>query len=252
MSKGAKDTRPRSYSLGGQEHGCTALAARTLSGRDADRKPCATSACARSKRLAAADVIACEDSRVTRKLTEHYGIETPLTPYHEHNAAEARPKLLARLGGGQAIALVSDAGTPLISDPGYKLVRAVADAGHASPRCPAPRPCLPRSASPGCRPTASSLRAFCRRNRRRGKSASPSFPRSRQLGAVRERAARRRSPCRSRRRPRRPRDAALCRELTKLHEEITPRPISTTLRGIYASGRRDPRRVRHRHRAAGR
>src|ERR1700688_903727 len=51
--------------------------------------------------LAAADVIACEDSRVTRKLTEHYGIATPLTPYHEHNATAARPKLLARLGEGQ-------------------------------------------------------------------------------------------------------------------------------------------------------
>src|SRR5215468_1078242 len=81
--------------------------------------------------LAAADLIACEDSRVTRKLLEHYGITTPLTPYHEHNAAEARPKLVARLAGGAAIALVSDAGTPLVSDPGYKLVRAAREAGHA-------------------------------------------------------------------------------------------------------------------------
>src|SRR5689334_2217919 len=54
--------------------------------------------------LAGCDVIACEDSRVTRKLTERYGIETPLTPYHEHNAAEARPKLLARLSRGEAVA----------------------------------------------------------------------------------------------------------------------------------------------------
>jgi 16S rRNA (cytidine1402-2'-O)-methyltransferase len=80
--------------------------------------------------LAAADVIACEDSRVTRKLTEHYGIATALTPYHDHNAAEARPKILARLAGGQTVALVSDAGTPLISDPGYKLVREASEAGH--------------------------------------------------------------------------------------------------------------------------
>ena len=83
------------------------------------------------ERSAGADCIACEDTRVTRKLTEHYGIATPLTPYHEHNAAEARPKLLARLADGQAVALVSDAGTPLISDPGYKLVRAASEAGHA-------------------------------------------------------------------------------------------------------------------------
>ncbi len=80
--------------------------------------------------LAGADVIACEDTRVTRKLTERYGIATPLTPYHEHNAAEARPKLLARLAEGQAVALVSDAGTPLISDPGYKLALAAREAGY--------------------------------------------------------------------------------------------------------------------------
>src|SRR5215470_15977559 len=73
--------------------------------------------------LAAADLIACEDTRVTRKLLDHFGITTPLTPYHEHNAAEARPKLIARLAEDAAIALVSDAGTPLVSDPGYKLVR---------------------------------------------------------------------------------------------------------------------------------
>src|SRR6266700_4409360 len=79
--------------------------------------------------LAAADLIACEDTRVTRKLLDHYGIATPLTPYHDHNAAEARPKLLARLAAGAAIALVSDAGTPLVSDPGYKLVRDARAAG---------------------------------------------------------------------------------------------------------------------------
>src|SRR6188508_2712692 len=79
--------------------------------------------------LAAADVVACEDTRVTRRLLDHYGIATPLTPYHEHNAAAARPKLLARLAAGEAVALVSDAGTPLISDPGFKLVRAACEAG---------------------------------------------------------------------------------------------------------------------------
>jgi 16S rRNA (cytidine1402-2'-O)-methyltransferase len=81
--------------------------------------------------LAAADLIACEDTRVTRKLTDHYGIRTPLTPYHEHNAAQARPKILGRLAAGGKVALVSDAGTPLISDPGFKLVRAARAAGHA-------------------------------------------------------------------------------------------------------------------------
>lgn len=81
--------------------------------------------------LAAADVIACEDTRITRRLIEHYGIATPLTPYHEHNAAEARPRILARLAAGERVALVSDAGTPLISDPGFKLLREASKAGHA-------------------------------------------------------------------------------------------------------------------------
>jgi 16S rRNA (cytidine1402-2'-O)-methyltransferase len=79
--------------------------------------------------LAAADLIACEDTRVTRKLTGHYGIATPLTPYHDHNAATALPKLIARLADGARIGLVSDAGTPLVSDPGYRLVRAAQAAG---------------------------------------------------------------------------------------------------------------------------
>src|SRR6516165_6745090 len=87
--------------------------------------------------LAGVDVVACEDTRVTRKLMDRYGIATPLTPYHEHNAAEARPRLLARLVDRQAIALVSDAGTPLISDPGYKLVRAACEAGHTFTPSPA-------------------------------------------------------------------------------------------------------------------
>ena len=72
--------------------------------------------------LAGADIVLAEDTRVSRVLLNHYGIDTPLTPYHEHNAAAMRPQLLARLGAGQALALISDAGTPLVSDPGYKLV----------------------------------------------------------------------------------------------------------------------------------
>jgi 16S rRNA C1402 (ribose-2'-O) methylase RsmI len=103
--------------------------------------------------LAGVDVIACEDTRVTRKLTERYGLATPLTPYHEHNAAEARPKLLARLADGEAVALVSDAGTPLISDPGYKLVRAACEAGHAVTALPGASAVLAACQSRDCRPT---------------------------------------------------------------------------------------------------
>jgi 16S rRNA (cytidine1402-2'-O)-methyltransferase len=71
--------------------------------------------------LAAADAIIAEDTRITKKLLAHYGIATPLVAYHEHNAVVMRPHVLARLEDGAALALVSDAGTPLISDPGFKL-----------------------------------------------------------------------------------------------------------------------------------
>src|SRR6266513_1761055 len=79
--------------------------------------------------LAGVDIIACEDTRITRRLTERYAIAALLKPYHEHNAALARPRILQRLAEGASIALVSDAGTPLISDPGFKLVREVCAAG---------------------------------------------------------------------------------------------------------------------------
>jgi 16S rRNA (cytidine1402-2'-O)-methyltransferase len=79
--------------------------------------------------LRRADRIACEDTRVTSRLMARYGIATPLLAYHEHNAARMRPVLLERLRRGETVALVSDAGTPLVSDPGYKLVRAAIEAG---------------------------------------------------------------------------------------------------------------------------
>jgi len=88
--------------------------------------------------LRAADLVLCEDTRVTGRLLQAYGVKTPMRPYHDHNAAEARPDVLARLSAGAAVALVSDAGTPLVSDPGYKLVRAARDAGHPVFAVPGP------------------------------------------------------------------------------------------------------------------
>src|SRR6202789_2407916 len=92
--------------------------------------------------LAGADGILAEDTRVSRTLLARYGIETPLSPYHEHNAAEARPRVLKRLAEGQALALISDAGTPLISDPGYKLVAEAIDLGLAVVAAPGPSAAL--------------------------------------------------------------------------------------------------------------
>jgi len=79
--------------------------------------------------LAGADVLACEDTRVTRVLLDRYGIRQRPTPYHEHNAAEAGPRLIETLEAGRSVALVSDAGTPLVSDPGYRLVEQALEKG---------------------------------------------------------------------------------------------------------------------------
>ena len=73
------------------------------------------------------NLIACEDTRVTGKLLRHYGISTPMRSYNDHNGAKTRPRLISDLQKGKSVALVSDAGTPLISDPGFKLVRACTD-----------------------------------------------------------------------------------------------------------------------------
>lgn len=78
--------------------------------------------------LAAVDLILCEDTRVSQKLLKHLAIATPLQAYHEHNAAAVRPRILARLAEGARVALISDAGTPLISDPGFDLVREAVEA----------------------------------------------------------------------------------------------------------------------------
>jgi 16S rRNA (cytidine1402-2'-O)-methyltransferase len=185
--------------------------------------------------LAAADVIACEDSRVTRKLTERYGISTPLTPYHEHNAAEARPKLLARLAAGQAVALVSDAGTPLISDPGYKLARAASDAGHAVIAVPGASALLTALAAAGLPTDRFFFEGFlppkpgARQKRIAELAGIPAtlvlFESGPRLPAALADLASGLGP----------RAAAICRELTKLHEEIRRADLASLARH-YAAG----------------
>lgn len=94
--------------------------------------------------LAAADIVACEDTRVSRVLLDRYGIRRRTTAYHEHNAGEAGPKLIAALQAGQSVALISDAGTPLVSDPGYRLVGEALDLGIRV--VPIPGPSAPLAA----------------------------------------------------------------------------------------------------------
>jgi 16S rRNA (cytidine1402-2'-O)-methyltransferase len=217
--KAAAPGRPRQYALAGDAIDAPRLAAglyliATPIGnlRDISLRALET--------LAAADLIACEDSRVTRKLTEHYGIATRLSPYHEHNAAEARPKLLARLAGGQAVALVSDAGTPLISDPGYKLVRAASEAGHAVVAVPGASAVLTALCAAGLPTDRFFFEGFLppkqagRQKRIAALAAIPAtlvlFESGPRLPAALADLGAGLGP----------RAAAICRELTKLHEEI--------------------------------
>ena len=88
--------------------------------------------------LAAVDLIAAEDTRHTRRLLSHFGLKTPLFALHEHNEDEAAGQLVAELEAGKSVALVSDAGTPLVSDPGYRLVRAAHGAGVRVSPIPGP------------------------------------------------------------------------------------------------------------------
>ena len=99
--------------------------------------------------LGEADLIACEDTRQTRKLLDHYGIHKPTISYHEHNEAERAPELTARLLAGETIALVSDAGMPLVSDPGYRLVHAAIESGVAVHPVPGPSAALSALAASG-------------------------------------------------------------------------------------------------------
>ncbi len=85
-----------------------------------------------------ADAVACEDTRTTAKLMSIHGLRASLLAYHDHNAERQRPLLLARLARGEAVALVSDAGTPLLSDPGARVVEAVLGAGHRVVPIPGP------------------------------------------------------------------------------------------------------------------
>jgi 16S rRNA (cytidine1402-2'-O)-methyltransferase len=170
--------------------------------------------------LAGADLIACEDTRVTIRLLERYGIHAPLTAYHEHNAAAARPKLLARLAQGEAIALVSDAGTPLISDPGFKLAREASRADialHALPGASSVLAALSVAALPTDRFYFEGFlphKDGARRNRLHEIATIDATL------VVFEGGSRITQSIRDLADVLGPREAAICRELTKMHEEV--------------------------------
>jgi len=170
--------------------------------------------------LESCDVLLCEDTRVTAKLLNHYGIRKKLTPYHDHNAARMRPGILARLAGGASVVLVSDAGMPMISDPGYRLVQDAVAAGHevtVLPGASAPLAALALSGLPpdrflfaGFLPPKASARRTALEELKPVRATLLFFETGPRLaGSLADMAM-----------VLGPRPAAVARELTKLHEEV--------------------------------
>ena len=176
--------------------------------------------------LASADLIACEDTRITRRLTERYRIVADLTPYHEHNAATARPKLLQRLAQGASIALVSDAGTPLISDPGYKLVREACAAGHQVHALPGPSSVLSALAVAALPTDRFFFEGFLPSKETARRARAAELARIDATLVIFESGNRVQDALRDLAGAMGTRDAAICRELTKLHEEVTRAPLA--------------------------
>jgi 16S rRNA (cytidine1402-2'-O)-methyltransferase len=176
--------------------------------------------------LAGVDVIACEDTRITRRLTERYAIATQLTPYHEHNAALARPKILERLTQGAAIALVSDAGTPLISDPGFKLVREACAAGHQVTALPGPSSVLAALSVAALPTDRFYFEGFLPPKQTARRARLAELSRIDATLVMFESGNRLEDTLADLAVIMGERDAAVCRELTKMHEDIRRAPVS--------------------------
>lgn len=183
--------------------------------------------------LKRADILACEDTRVTGKLLSMHGIGRPLTRYDDHVGPRVRPKLLAALAAGQSVALVSDAGTPLVSDPGYRLAKEAAEAGHVvttAPGASAALVALQLSGLPADRFLFAGFLDSRTTARRKGLEELKAVPAtliffegpSRVADSLADMAA-----------VLGDRPAAVTRELTKLHEEVRRGPLSE-LAAYYA------------------
>jgi 16S rRNA (cytidine1402-2'-O)-methyltransferase len=170
--------------------------------------------------LARADVLCCEDTRHSAILLAHFSIARPLRPYHEHNAMRERPRIMAELAAGKSVALISDAGTPLVSDPGYKLVREALAAGHRVVSLPGPSAALAALTSAGLATDTFLFAGFlpARESARRTRLA--------ELAEVQATLVFFEAPSRLGEsladigRVLGPREAAVARELTKLYEEV--------------------------------
>src|SRR5438876_10272121 len=180
--------------------------------------------------LAGVDLIACEDTRITHRLTERYVISAQLTPYHEHNAAAARPKILEKLAQGASIALVSDAGTPLISDPGFKLVREACAAGHSVIAVPGASSVLTALAVAALPTDRFFFEGFLPSKQTARRTRLAELAKIDATLVIFESGNRVQDTLADLASIMGTRDAAICRELTKLHEEIKRAPIAELAR----------------------
>src|SRR6266576_1864280 len=180
--------------------------------------------------LAGVDLIACEDTRITRRLTERYAISAQLKPYHEHNAALARPKILERLAQGASIALVSDAGTPLISDPGFKLVREVCAAGHQVIALPGPSSVLAALAVAALPTDRFFFEGFLPSRETARRARLVELTRIDATLVMFESGNRVQDTLADLADIMGARDGAVCREMTKLHEDIRRAPLAELAR----------------------
>lgn len=181
--------------------------------------------------LARADTVYCEDTRHSRTLMAHYGLRARLRPYHEHNAEEQRPRILDELAERRAVALISDAGTPLISDPGFKLVREAALAGHSVVAVPGASATLTALAVSGLPTDAFFFAGFlpAKEGARRARLAELSLlPGTLVFFEAPTRAA---ATLADLTLVLGEREAVLARELTKLHEEVRRGPLGDLAKG---------------------
>jgi 16S rRNA (cytidine1402-2'-O)-methyltransferase len=185
--------------------------------------------------LREASIIAAEDTRRTAHLLTHYAIATPSTSLHEHNEAQKTASLIARLERGESVALVSDAGTPTISDPGYLLIKAAVDAGFRVEPVPGPNAVIAALAASGFPADSFSFLGF---PPVRSKARNEWFQRARAIGgtivffeaphrirATLEQLQREAGDC----------QVSVAREMTKTHEELVRGPISTVLKALKST-----------------
>ncbi|MEW8977873.1 MAG: 16S rRNA (cytidine(1402)-2'-O)-methyltransferase [Symbiobacterium sp.] len=164
-------------------------------------------------------VIACEDTRETRKLLNHFQIDTPVTSYHEHNKRTAGPRLIERLLGGDDVALVTDAGMPAISDPGEDLVRSAIEAGIPVVPVPGPTAFVTALVASGLPTRRFVFEGFLPHKGRERREALERLKAEERTVILYEAPHRLRETLQDLRAALGDRRAVACRELTKLYEE---------------------------------